>query len=59
MMFPRISKFSNLSTTPSQAPSMNSRGDSVAKRNDSTNIKNLIFGGYEEPPSQMQKGGQP
>ena len=54
MMFPRISKFSNLSTTsaPSQSTDAQSnlRAGSHARRgNDSTNIKNLLFGGYEEP----------
>jgi hypothetical protein len=54
MMFPRISKFSNLSTTsaPTQPadPHTNLRAGSHARRgNDSSNIKNLLFGGYDEP----------
>jgi hypothetical protein len=52
MMFPRINKFSNISSTTSQAPTSVSggeRGISMGRRNDSSNIKNLIFGGYEEP----------
>jgi len=52
MMFPRINKFSNISSTTSQAPTSVSGGDrgiSMGRRNDSSNIKNLIFGGYEEP----------
>jgi len=52
MMFPRISKFSNVSSTNSQAPTQSTaeRGLSMNRRtNDSSNIKNLIFGGYEEP----------
>ena len=56
-MFPRISKFSNLSTTSgntqSTANQSNVSSQAAAgggKRNDSSNIRNLLFGGYEESP---------
>lgn len=40
-MFPRISKFSNLSSTASTAAD---RSSVNRKQNDSSNMKNLIFG---------------
>ena len=55
-MFPRINKFSNVSSTASQAPTQSTaeRGLSMGRRtNDSSNIKNLIFGGFVEEPTQV------
>lgn len=56
-MFPRISKFSNLSTTSGNTQSTASQSNVSSqaaagggKRNDSSNIRNLLFGGYEESP---------
>ncbi|CDW74715.1 UNKNOWN [Stylonychia lemnae] len=52
-MFPRISKFSNVSTTSSNINSNSTAsGNTQQRRNDSSNIRNLLFGGYEEPVSQ-------
>lgn len=55
-MFPRISKFQNtVSTTASHVSSQVTNG----RRNDSSNIRNLIFGGYEEPPSNRPSNFYP
>lgn len=52
-MFPRINKFSNLSTTTGATDRTTG---SVVKKNDSANMKNILFGGDESTTPSQPKG---